>query len=348
LNRKGQQRIDPASIKKILLVRLRRIGDIILTTPAITVLRKVFPQAFISYVVEDPYKDLVIGSSNIDKVIVFPQNSKVKDFFRHIRRIRKEKYDVLIDFHGGPRAALITFFSKAKLKIGYQIKHKNFIYDVKIPRKPGGGYIHSVENHINLVKTLGIKIESPPPLHLPPVKKAVTEKMNKIFSTNDLRGHKIIPLHIGAGNEFRKWGIGNFVELINLLSQIPDVKIAMIGSQEDKNAEEEIQRKFDRPLFSLVGQLNLMELRQFITNSSLFIGPDSGPMHMAAATPTPIVALFGPNLSSINSPWKAKAVVIEKELDCRPCDQRHCIHGDIRCLRSITPKEVYEACLKYI
>lgn len=78
------------------------------------------------------------------------------------------------------------------------------------------------------------------------------------------------------------------------------------------------------------------------------MGPDSGPMHIAASTPTPIVALFGSNLSPYNVPWQAKAIIIEKELICRPCDQRNCISDDFRCIRTITPVEVYTACTQFL
>lgn len=348
LNRKGPPKIDPSGIKKILLVRLRRIGDIILTTPAITVLRKSYPGAFLSYVVEEPYRELVEESEYLDKVIVLPRNMSIREFLKNIRQIQREKYDAVIDFHGGPKASLITFLSQARIKIGYRIKYRNLIYDIKIPRGPREGYIHSAENHINLVKTLGAKIESFPPLYIPPAQKAEVRKVDGFLAKNNLEGFKTIVLHIGAGNEFRKWGINNFVQLIDLLSRDPKVKIVLAGSAGDKEAEEEIKGKSVILLLSSVSKFNLRELQQLISLSSLFVGPDSGPMHLAAATLTPIVALFGPNLSKINAPWQAKAEVIEKELECRPCDQRKCIYGDIRCLRSITPEEVFKACMRFL
>lgn len=348
LNQTEQPRIDHSKIKKILLVRLRRIGDIIMTTPAAAVLRESFPHASLSYVVESPYKELVEGNRDLDRVIILPRTQSVRDFLRHIRQIRRERYDVLIDFHGGPRASLITFLSRARLKIGYRVKYRSLIYDIKIPRGTKEGYIHSVENHLNLVKTLGISASSAPPLHVPRAQEAEAEKVNKFLAQNNLYGSKVIALHIGAGNEFRNWGIENLIALAALLSQIPGAKIVLIGGPEDKKTEEEILKKSSVPLLSLVGRLNLRELRLFFSLSSLFVGPDSGPMHVAAAASTPIVAIFGPNIPALVAPWKADAIAVEKDFDCRPCDQRHCIYGDIRCLRSITPQEVYEACLKFI
>ena len=140
----------------------------------------------------------------------------------------------------------------------------------------------------------------------------------------------------------------NLVQLTNLLAQQPDVKIVLIGTSEDQKAEEEILKKSTASLLSLVGRLNLREAKELISHSSLFVGPDSGPMHIAASTSTPIVALFGPTLPAHFAPWQAEALVVEKELDCRPCKQRNCIYKDFRCLRNIEPEEVYQACLRFI
>jgi len=136
--------------------------------------------------------------------------------------------------------------------------------------------------------------------------------------------------------------------LIKLLTQQEGVTIVLLGEKEDQKAEEELLKSANLSLLSLVGKLNLRELREFISHSALFVGPDSGPMHIAAATSTPIVAYFGPTLSAHFSPWKAKAYLIEKDYDCRPCKQKRCLYKDFRCLRSIKPEEVYEACLRFL
>ncbi|TEU06574.1 MAG: glycosyltransferase family 9 protein, partial [Candidatus Aminicenantes bacterium] len=308
-----------------------------MTTPAVSALRKAFPDAFISYVVEEPFRELVEGNPDLNEVIVLEKNQSLRDFLGLIRKIRKENYDVVLDFHSGPRSSLITLFSKARLKLGYRIKYRNFIYHIKLSRKPETGYFHSVENHINFVKALGVDVETPPPLKIPQARKNEVVKVKKYIGENGLERFKIITIHIGAGNEFRDWGVENWAKLINLLVKRPQVKVVLIGAAEDKKAEKEILKKSKDSILSQVGKLNLREVRELISNSSLFVGPDSGPMHIAASTSTPIVALFGPTLPANFAPWQAKAILLEKEFDCRPCKQRRCIHEDFRCLRSITP-----------
>jgi len=111
LNLKEPPKIEPATVKNILLIRLRRIGDIVMTTPALSILRQNFPDAHISYIIEEPFRELIEGHQNIDETIVISQHPGRKEIIRHIRHIRKQKYDVVIDFHGGPRAFLFTLLS---------------------------------------------------------------------------------------------------------------------------------------------------------------------------------------------------------------------------------------------
>jgi heptosyltransferase-1 len=319
-----------------------------MTTPALAILREHCPEASMTYIVDEPYRELVEGHPALDEVIVLPKKLKIKDFLGHIRKIRKNRYDVIIDFHGGPRASLFALFSKARLKIGYKIKYKEFIYNTAIPREPEQGFIHSVEGHSNLVRALGISPVSIPKPSLPPGKALETEKIQRILRRNHCLGYKLITLHISAGNEFRDWGTDRFITLTDLLSGISDAKVMLVGGEEDKQAAAEIIEGSTISLISLVSQLNLRELRELIRVSTLFVGPDSGPMHIASSTLTPIVAMFGPTLPAHFAPWDAKATLLEKDYDCRPCRQRKCVYDDVRCLRTISPEEVYQACLSFL
>ncbi len=320
-----------------------------MTTPAVTVLKENCPEASLTYLVEEPYRELVEANPHLDNVIVISKKQSTKDFRDLISRVRRESVDVLIDFHGGPRASWLTLFSKAKLKIGYRIKYKSFLYNIKISRSPEKGQLHSVENHVNLVKAIGIKVDSIPPLLVPHALKEEKEKIVNFIQENEIEDSKIIVIHIGAGNRFRDWGTDNIVALTDLFSINPKVKTVLVGVGEDIDRAQDIISKSKSNVLSLVGKLGLRELKELISHTSLFVGPDSGPMHIAASTDTPLVVYFGPTLPAHFSPWNANATIIEKEYDCRhSCRQRECQHKDFRCIQTITPQEVYNACRKYI
>lgn len=335
-------------INKILLIRPKRIGDIVMTTPALASLRERYPQAFITYLVEEPYKDLVEGNSDLDEIIAVPIPTKPQDFLKILFQIRKNKFDAVVDFHGGPKAFLFALFSKTRLRIGHKIKFKHIFYDVKIERKTKDKPIHSVESFFKLVKALDVKVNQIPRLKLPPARNQETSRIFEFIKNNKLRENKIITLHIGAGSEFRQWDLKKLEQLAALLSEIPAASIVLVGGKEDQVLEKQLLKRISAPLYSLVGELNLRELRELISQSSLFIGPDSGPMHIAAATETPIVACFGPALSATFRPWKASCMIIEKDYKCRPCRQKKCIYGDFRCFQDIKPDEIYQASLRLL
>jgi heptosyltransferase-1 len=340
----------------------------VLTTPAVTALKKALPGASLTYVVEEPFRRLVEGNPCLADVLVLgtggnsrrnagsPDGRRETDsglrrspslgFFDLVRRIRAARYDALIDFHGGPRASWLTFFSGAGHKVGYQIRNKGFLYDAVIPRKPVEGYVHSVVNHVNLVKALGVEVPEMPPLFLPGPEKDEAEKIERFIRTGGLLGSKIVVLHIGAGNRFREWGTENLAALAGILQERKQSKVVLVGGREDEAAARMILERTQAR--SLVGRINLIELRELIARASVFIGADSGPMHIAATTPTPIVALFGPNIPAIVAPWTDNRRILEKSLECRPCKQRECVYKDFRCLQSIRPEEVYTACAEFL
>ncbi len=333
-------RTDPSRFRKVLLIRLRRIGDIILTTPAVRVLRTALPRAELVYVVEEPYRKLVEGNPDIDRVVAVPKGAARRDFLALVRSVRNAGYDAVIDFHGGPRASLLALLSGAKVKAGYAVKYRGLFYNVRIPRGPKEGRIHSVVNHVNLVRALGIEAGDIPGLVLPgPAGRDLA------FG---LPPGPFIALHVGAGNRFRYWGTDNLVRLARLLGEIPGTRVALIGGPEDKAAEAEILEKAPGTL-SCVARLDLAGTADLLRRAAVFVGPDSGPMHIAAAVGTPIVAWFGPTLPANFAPWKPAggARIIGKALDCRPCRQRRCVPGDFRCLQLITPEEVRDRVLTF-
>ena len=420
------------SPRKILLLRLRRLGDIVLTTPAITLLKKSFPDASLTYLVEEPFRRLVEGNPHLDRVLTVPVKQKTADLLRLIRSIRRERYDVLLDFHGGPRTSWITLLSAARLKVGYAIKTKGFLYDIRVPRSGESGPVHSVENHANLVKVLirgsypqlstaepdprakpGApavalgSVEFPfvdiPPLFLPEPTEAEKARVRALLAeerlgalTRDVNARlsaaetdpqtksgapaaapslhssaeisrgpsarepdpqaklgapALVVLHVGAGNRFRDWGADNLAALASLLIREGKARVALIGTEGDRAVEERIRAASPAGTLPFSGRLNLMETRELIRLAALFAGPDSGPMHIAASTPTPIVAWFGPTLPANFAPWRpdrGRTVILERMLPCRPCEQRACVTDDFRCLQELSPSEVFEACRPFL
>ncbi len=331
--------INLREIKKILFVRLRLIGDVLMTTPSLKVLKESFPEAKIYYLVEPPQDELLRGNPDIDELIVIRRDSSFKELLSLVRRMRRERFDVAIDFHGGPRASFLTLLSGAKLRIGYNYSPRKIFYHLKVERGVKEGYIHSVLNQFNLIKALGVESEDLPPLFMQELDSSEREKLEKILEESDLEEKKFIVMHVSAGNQYREWGVENWKKLIEIiLNKGKNLKVALIGSEKDLIYEEHLKFPI---VVSFIGKLNLREVRELIKKSLLFVGPDSGPMHIASTTETPIIALFGPTTPSVFGPWKKEAVIIEGSTDCRPCNQKRCDYN-FRCIREIKPETVFK------
>ncbi len=165
----GRPKAEPARPRKILLIRLRRVGDIVMTTPAVVLLKSFLPDASLTYLVEEPYRRLIEGLPAVDRVLAVPAKQDRRSFLGLLREVRRERFDAVLDFHGGPRASWITAFSGAGIKVGFAIRGKSFLYDRAVPRQPEQGVWHSVRAHAELVRALGFAFDDAaiPPYRLP-------------------------------------------------------------------------------------------------------------------------------------------------------------------------------------
>ena len=348
---------------RILLVRLREIGDVVFTTPAIHALRRRFPAAHLAYLVEPAAAPVVVGNPHLDRVIVAPRASGMRGAAADVAlglRLRRERYDLAIDFHGGPRASLLTWLSGARVRLGYEIAGRGWMYTRRVGRARALRPRHSVENQWDLLAPLDI---APPDPHMCPVEMAVEPDAAARVSDR-LRGagvrdaDKLIAVHVSAGNPFRRWPIDHFVELVCALAWAgADHRVIVTSGPSEHVAAEQVVANARARLppdargrVLSCGEFSLAELRALFDRAALYIGGDSGPLHIAATTAVPIVGLYGPTLPARSAPWRSgeriTLSVDAGDLPCRPCEQRVCEPGDFRCLTSIRPQQVLEAAIK--
>ena len=345
---------------RILLVRLRQIGDVVFTTPAVRALRARFPDAHLSYLVEPAAMEVVAHNPNIDEVIVAPVGSGVRAWLVEAaltRRLRAGKYDIAIDFHGGPRASLLTWLSGAPMRIGYRVAGRSWMYTHRVARPRTLGARHAVENQWDLLRPFDI---GPPdrracPVEMPIDSETVASTMDRLARSGLRSSDKLIVMHVSAGNPFRRWPIASFAQVASaLVARDRGRRVIITSGPSETHAAErviaEAQSQLptgDRWRVARCGEFSLVEVRALVERAALYIGGDSGPMHVAATSQVPIVGLYGPTLPARSAPWRpgqwfSEAVEIA-DLPCRPCDQRTCQPGDFRCLTWIQPQQVIDA-----
>jgi ADP-heptose:LPS heptosyltransferase len=347
---------------RVLLVRLREIGDVVFTTPAVRALRRRLPDAHITYVVEPHAASIVLNNPNLDEVVVAPRIGGARGIWTDValgRRLRARGFDLAIDFHGGPRASLLTWLSGARERIGYDVAGRSWMYTRHVARPRELRARHSVENQWDLLRELDI---APPDREQDGVEMAVDRSAvatvsGRLAANGVTAAHRLVVIHVSAGNPFRRWPLAHFVALSVTLARDPCVRIVVTSGPSERAAAEGVVAGARAALgpdpgerVLACGDFSLAELRALFDRAALFIGGDSGPLHVAATTRVAVVGLYGPTLPARSAPWRSAllpmASVEAGALPCRPCDQRVCAPGDFRCLVSIPPERVAEAALR--
>lgn len=344
---------------RILLVRLRQIGDVVFTTPAVRGVRERYPDARISYLVEPAAAAVVRENPHLDEVIVAPRATglrRVVEEVRLVRRLRSEHFDLVIDFHGGPRASTLAWLSGAPTRIGYNVVGRGWMYSHCVHRPRGLRARHSVENQWDLLRHLDVSnpCRTRHPVEMLPSRPAVETVGHRLRAAGVSTTDQLIVIHVSAGNPFRRWPLASFATLAAELARADARRriILTAGPSEADAAARAISDarailpRSDCERVLDCGEFSLEELRALADRTTLYIGGDSGPMHVVSASRVPVVALYGPTLPARSAPWRdgPPAVAVEvPDLRCRPCDQRVCEPGDYRCLTWIAPARVLEA-----
>jgi ADP-heptose:LPS heptosyltransferase len=249
--------------------------------------------------------------------------------------------------------------SGARERIGYTIPGRSWMYTRTVPRARELRPRHSVANQWDLLEALpgwrgGAPDRDRDAVEMPLDAGADERMAARLARAGVGADDDLIVVHVSAGNRFRRWPEASFVSLVaDLARRHPNRRVAVSSGPSDREAASRIAATSREQLGGMgsrvvdLGEFDLQELRALIGRSRLFIGGDTGPLHIAAATTTAIVGIYGPTLSAQSAPWRshhaAAEAVEDIDLPCRPCDQRTCAPGDFRCLTRLAPTMVLDA-----
>jgi ADP-heptose:LPS heptosyltransferase len=332
---------------------------VVFTTPAIAALRRHFPDAHLTYVVEQTAAPVVTANPHLNEVVVAPPRGGLKGLLADLglgASLRAGRPDIAIDFHGGPRASMLAWLSRAPVRIGYDIVGRSWMYTRVVARPRELRLRHSVENQWDLLAALEIGPPTPAsdPVEMP-LDLAVSARVDgRLTAAGVARGEEIAVVHVSASSPFRQWPLTSFAETVAALAAKAGRRVVVMSGPSDRDAADAVILEARARLSAdtqerilMCGDFSLAELRALLERSAVYIGGDSGPLHVAATTAVPIVAVFGPTPSARSVPWRDPACfseVVEIDgLPCRPCDQRFCIPGDYRCLTHIDAGRVIAA-----
>ncbi len=332
-----------------------------LTTPAVRAVRRAHRDAWITYLVEPGAAPVVEGNPHLNEVIVAPLSrglARWRDDLGLARRLRRARFDAVVDFHGGPRSSWLALATGAPVRVGYTVAGRSWMYTHRVFRPRGHRLRHSVENQWDLVEALLPGVGRPgrgtDPVEMPDDPGAASRMANRLAGIGVGIDHRLIVVHVGAGNEFRRWPEAAFADAVATLSSAdPNRRIILTTGAAQAGAARAIRdlavaRAGANPAAIVAWcDLGLADLRSLLERSAVFVGGDSGPAHVAATTATPMVVIYGPTLPAVWGPWRSPSLVTEVveagALSCRPCDQRRCDPGDFRCLRGIPAAQLVAA-----
>lgn len=346
----------------ILLVRLRLIGDVVFTTPIIRALRQRFPAARILYLVEDSAAPVVAANPHLSGVLIVPHSRGLRrlgDDLRLMRRLGRERIDLTLDLHGGPRSALLTWATRAPVRVGYDVPGRSWMYTHVVQRPRAYRPRHAVVNQWDLLAAADRALADPPDRSRDRVEMCVPAETasttaRALAARGVTAGSRMVILHVSAGNPFRRWPEDSFAQVAAAITRRDDNCVVLVtaGPSDGEAAARVIARAraLADPLAARIidaEHLSLCDLRAACDRAALFIGGDSGPLHIAATSDVPIVAIYGPTLPERSEPWRPPSIptaaVDAGPLPCRPCDQRTCTPGDFRCLANVSVAAVLDA-----
>lgn len=344
------------NIEKILVIKLRSLGDVLLATPLFNVLKKRFPLADIDAYVYEEAKPILEGQKSVSKIFSYDRNIKKLPFLKRIiseikilRRFQKQKYDLVINLTEGDRGAIVTKMTKAGIKVGMDVfqgmkgKEKIYTHFVKNCSTPR----HNVERNLDFLRRIGVFPEEKDKVLSFNIPGNCYESMKALLKKNGIDDKKFIIVHPSARWRFKSWPDFRMNNLVKKIVNDMDFQVVITGGKEEYEklmAEKILEGCCKEKVLDLVGKISLKELGALVDMSQMVICVDSLVFHISSVFKKKCIALFGPTSEKNWGPWQNEnATIMKKDYPCRPCFMDGC-GGSKRCecLYDITEEDVFE------
>lgn len=336
------------SFKRILVIKLKQPGDVLVSSPVLRALKEAWPEAEVTYLVPKGTEEMIADHPLLGGLIVVDRrNAGLVGAWRLWRLFRQQRFDLVLELSGGDRGAFYALISGARERVGFTRPRQPFwqrwvTFTRLLPRPPVR--LHLVDYNLAAVRSLGVEPQNPRLEFFwkPEIESRVLERLHGLGLA--VKGFAVV--HPGAGWRFKCWKPAGYARVIETLEGKFGLPVVLTGSRAAHEQEllGAILAQCRAAPLNLAGQLTLKELGALIAKARLFFGVDSAPMHLAAAVNTPAVALFGSSGVFNWGPWGEGHLVIQRDWDCVPCGADGCQGSKVsRCLEDISPEEVIAA-----
>ncbi|MBC8392893.1 MAG: lipopolysaccharide heptosyltransferase II [Deltaproteobacteria bacterium] len=337
---------------KILIVKTSAIGDVSHTLPALNAIRSHYPDAHITWLVEEDAADIVIGHKALDRVLVSKRKrwirelrgpsklSAIKAMYEFIRQIRDTQYDMVIDFQNLLKSGVLIALTRAKRKVGFGrgMEHSEYSYLFLNEHIPAVDMNHhAVSRELMLLEALGVGCKD---IRFDvPILNSDRKEIEDLLAVSGTDKKKpLIAINPISKWETKLWGNQNFADLADHLIEKYNAGVIFTGSRSDLTLVQDIISRMKCNAVNLTGRTTLKMLTALYEKIDTLISTDTGPMHLAAAVGTPVVALFGPTAPWRTGPFGSGHQIIRADLVCSPCFKRQCDTTD--CMKQISVQQV--------
>lgn len=331
--------------RHILAIKLRYLGDVLLATPTLHALKAAYPGVRLTVLVNRGTDAILRANPDVDEIIPLDRGSIVEQC-RFVWEIRRKRFDTVVDLTDGDRAAFLTWISGAAVRIGFNAEHRwtGRCYTTVVRGEEGA---HRIERDLAALAPLGIQVRDRVPRIWLTAKDdvGVEQLVHQLEIPKDRPWVLVQP---GARYWFKAWPPERFAELADRLTERFDCQVLVGGSPEELALTEAVVKYAKSRLLSLAGRSDVRTFAALLKRSALFIGNDTGALHIATAVGTPVVGLFGPSNPREWGPCGSPVEVIYKGLDCRICFHPTCQRGEENCMRLITVEEVMAAAVRQL
>jgi len=331
------------------VIRLDRIGDVVLSTPVLEALRREFPHAFIAMIVRSACQELLQGNPFLNELIVYEKDGKHRSAwrtFRFARRLRRFEFDTALVLHPSNRSHWIPWLAGIPTRIGYRRKC-GWLLTRRSPHRKQEGSKHEAVYTLELLQQFGIHAQSVQPTV--PVSGRAVRQVDTLLGERKLNPQDpMVAIHPSASCVSKRWMPERFAQVADRLAKERGVRICLVAGPDDARYAHETAYAMQTPFVDLSGRLSVGQLAALLTRCQLLISNDSGPVHIAAAVGTPVVDIFGRNQRGLSplrwGPVGEGHVVLHKEVGCVTCLAHNC-DIEFLCLTSLSAEEVYQAAI---
>ena len=330
---------DRKSIKKILLIRTDRIGDVVLSLPMLPLLKKNFPNAAITVIVRSYTKELVETHADVSEVMLWDENNSLLDY---VKVLKEKHFDLAILPYPRFNLALITFLSGIAIRVGTGYRWYSFLFNKKIYEHRKNAKRHEVEYNLNLLKAIGIELEGTPQFEFT-VNDEAKKKVEDILKSDGIvPSTQFAVLHAGSGGSARDWKIEKFAELGDVLQTTEELRVVLTGGKNEEQLIASLELKMKTKPINYTGKFSLQELGALFQRASVFVSNSTGPLHIASIVGTPVVAFYPPIIQCSPMRWgpytEKKKIFTADNKQCEVCRGGAC-QSNI-CMDQITVTQV--------